>query len=81
MWKNWLAVNRQTNNLWIKGQPLKTEIGPRCKLTEQELEKGEYLRNLKPHNHLQQTFPQESLEKDNYKYLQQMARETKSDKM
>ena len=28
--ENWLAVYRQTNNLWIKGQPLEMEIGPRC---------------------------------------------------
>ena len=38
-----------------KGQPLEIEIGPRSKLTEQELVQGTYMRHLKPHNHLEQT--------------------------
>ena len=77
--ENQLAVNRHTNHLWIKGQPSEMEIGPRHKLTEQKLEQGEYVRNLKPHNHLEQVFQQESLEKDNYENYQKVARETKAD--
>ena len=36
---------------------------------------------MRPHNNLEQVFQPESLEKGNYKNLQQMARETKSNKM
>ena len=76
-----LVLDRQGNDLWIKRQPVETEIGPRCKLPEHELVQDEYLRHLRPYENLGQIFWQEKLDKSNHQNLQQISRETKSDKM
>ena len=39
------------------------------------------VRNLRPHDNLEQLFQQESLDKSNHENLQQVFKETKSDKM
>ena len=39
------------------------------------------MRNLRPHENLEQIFWQESLDKSSHENLQQISRETKSDKM
>ena len=36
-----LVLDRQRNDLWIKGQSLEMEIGPGCNLTEHELVQDE----------------------------------------
>ena len=57
------------------------EIDPGHRLTEHELVQDEYLRNLRLHDKLEQIIQQESLDKSNYENVQQICRETKSDKM
>ena len=74
-------LDRQGNDLWIKGKPSETEIGSGCKVTEHELVKDEYLKNVRPYDNLGQIFQQENLDESNHENLQQIFIETKSDKM
>ena len=71
-----LVLIRQRKYLWIKGQSLVTEIGPGHKLTEHELVKDEYMRNVRSYDNLEQIFQQENLDKSNHENLQHISRET-----